>query len=322
MEHILVIRLKSIGDVILTLPAIHALRENFPQARITYLTSRENASLLQGFPEVNDVIVLDRAKMRGGNPFKIAGEFLRLVRQLRAGKFSLVVDLQGYGETAWLTRLTGARERWSTIYSSGRAWAYTRTNPRNPVAHATDAHLELLRHCGVKADNIRYEFTLPPDALESARKILVENKIDPAKPILFIQAFTNIPHKNWPLESYLAVARYWRERGIQIVFGGGPADRVPLQVTANEGFCVTAGTPLLVTAGLLQLSTFVLGGDTGMLHLAVALGKRVLMLMHNARPGSPVPYRHPDWVIAAPAPVSIHLITVDQVNTELARHLP
>jgi ADP-heptose:LPS heptosyltransferase len=321
MENILIIRLKSIGDVILTLPAVHAIRESFPSAKITFLTSQENSSLLQGFSEVDDVIVLDRAKMRGGNPFKIVSGFLHLLRQLRGGKFSHAVDLQGYGETAWLTRLTGAPERWSTIYKTSRAWAYTRTLARNPVVHATDAHLDLLRHCGVKVEKTRYEFTVPPDAQAAARKIFADNHLAPAKPVLFIQPFTNIPHKNWPLENYLAVARYWRERGLQIVFGGGPADRSPLQAAAAEGFCVTAGVPLLVTAGLLQLSSFVLGGDTGMLHLAVALGKRVLMLMHDVRPGSPAPYQHADWAMAAPATVSIHLITVAQVNAALEPHL-
>ena len=60
-ENILLIRLKAIGDVVLTLPAVGALRENFPAAKITFLTSKENASLLRGFREVNEVMALDRA---------------------------------------------------------------------------------------------------------------------------------------------------------------------------------------------------------------------------------------------------------------------
>ena len=111
MENILLIRLKSIGDVVLTLPAVNVLRENFPAAKITFLTSQENVALLRGFREVNEVIALDRATLRCGNPLKVIPEFFGLLRQLRAGKFDLVVDMQSYGETAWLTRLTGAPER-------------------------------------------------------------------------------------------------------------------------------------------------------------------------------------------------------------------
>ena len=94
MENILVIRLKAIGDVVFTLPAISMLRENFPAAKITFLTSKENASLLRGFREVNEVIALDRAALRSGHPLKIGAEVFGLIRRLRTGKFSLVVDFQ------------------------------------------------------------------------------------------------------------------------------------------------------------------------------------------------------------------------------------
>jgi heptosyltransferase-1 len=67
-ENILLIRLKSIGDVLFTLPAVHRVRENFPGAKITFLTSRENAPLLEGFREVDEVITLDRARFQSGNP--------------------------------------------------------------------------------------------------------------------------------------------------------------------------------------------------------------------------------------------------------------
>ena len=107
-ENILLIRLKSIGDVVLTLPAVNAMRDNFPSAKITFLTSKENAPLLRGFSEVNEVISLDLAALRSGNPFRVLPELFGLLRRLRAGKFSLAVDFQGFGETAWLTRLTGA----------------------------------------------------------------------------------------------------------------------------------------------------------------------------------------------------------------------
>ena len=318
MENILLIRLKSIGDVVLTLPAVRAVRENFPTARITFLTSRENSKLLQGFRDVDETITLDREKLRSGNPLKTVREFSSLIYQLRKGRFSLVLDFQGYGETAWLSRLTGAARRGSSFHHPGRQWAYTLSPAGDESLHAADAHLELLRRTGLRVGAIRNEFQLPTDALTEARAFLSANGLDPAKPILFIQALTSGPHKNWPLAHYLAVARHWRQRGIQIIFGGGPGDRTALQPAAAEPFCVAAGVPLLVTGGLVQLASLVLGGDTGVLHLAVALGKRVIMLMHQAIPGSPIPFQHPEWVIAAPEPEAIGRIPVDQVNEAVA----
>lgn len=319
MENILLIRLKSIGDVVLTLPAVNAVRESFPNAKITFLTSKENTPLLAGFREVNQVITLDRTALRSGNPLKMAREFFGLLRRLRAGKFSLVVDFQGYGETAWLTRITGAPQRWGQVDHHGRGRAYTRRIEPILAVHPAEAHLSLLKQCGLNVDDLRNEFILPEPAVNDARAWLANHQLDSTKPIIYVQPLTSGSHKNWPLENYLAVARHWRSRGVQVVLGGGPADRAALEPARREGFAVSAGVPLLVTGGLMQLSSLVLGGDTGALHLAVAQGRRVLMLLHQDTPGSPVPFQHPDWVIVAPMPVAIAKIPLADVLAAIDR---
>ncbi|HZI32973.1 MAG TPA: glycosyltransferase family 9 protein, partial [Candidatus Binatia bacterium] len=163
--NILVIRLKSIGDVVLTLPALSVLRDNFPTAKISFLTSAENAPLLRGFRDVDEAISLDRAALRGGNPLRMAGEFFGLLRRLRTGKFSLAVDLQGNGESAWLTRITGAPQRWGAVHKPARRRAFTQSISHQPQLHAAESHLELLRHGGLKISAVRNEFMLPADAL-------------------------------------------------------------------------------------------------------------------------------------------------------------
>jgi len=278
-ENILLIRLKSIGDVVLTLPAIHAVRENFPAAKITYLTSKENATLLRGFREVDQVIAIDRAALRTGNPLKIVPEFFRLLNRLRAGNFSLVVDFQGYGETAWLAWLTGAPQRWGGVYRRNRAWAYTCGIPRNENLLIAEWNLSLLKECGFGVTKICNEYVLPTDALDTARLFFTRNQLDLNRQTLFIQALTSVPHKNWPLEKYLLLASYWRKRGMQVIFGGSSADIATLEPARLAGFPIAAGSPLLVSAGLVKLSTITVGGVTGLLHLAVAMQKRVVMLI-------------------------------------------
>jgi ADP-heptose:LPS heptosyltransferase len=295
--NILLIRLKSIGDILFLLPAVHRLRENFPGAKITCLTARENASLLEGFQGVDEVILLDRVRFQSGNPGAILSEAFSLFRRLRRGKFSLVVDFQGYGETAWLARLSGAPQRWGNVYGPGRRWAYTHGVTRNERIHHVDWYLSLLEQCGLPPGKIVNEFVLPEEALGEAQKFFVAHNLDAAKPVLFIQPFTSSPHKNWPLDRYLAVARHGREHGLQILFGGGPAERAALEPARQAGFPVSAGVSLLVTGGLMKLSSLVLGGDTGALHLAVAMGKRVVMIRDSIAPGSPYPYQHPDWAV-------------------------
>ena len=82
---------------------------------------------------------------------------------------------------------------------------------------------------------------------------------------------------------------------MQIIFGGGPADRAELAPACAAGFVVAAGAPLLVSGGLTKLSRLTIGGDTGLLHLAVAMKKRVLMLM--AARGQTYPVQHADWAL-------------------------
>lgn len=294
---ILVTRLKSIGDVIFTLPAVNALREHFPNSKITFLTSKENGPLIEGFAEVDDIMTVDRAAFHKGHVTSIAREALSLWRTLMRKKFSVAIDLQGYGETALLTWLTRAPERWGSVYRNARGLAYSRGVTRDPALHPVDWNLFLLKQCGVEAKSVRNEFVLPESALNEARAVFRRLKLDTERPTLFFQPFTSTARKNWPLESYLALANHWREQGVQVLFGGGPNDRSALEPVERAGFAVSAGTPILASAGLTKLSTLVVGGDTGLLHIAVALKKRVVCLAPASRT---YPFQHADWKISPP----------------------
>jgi ADP-heptose:LPS heptosyltransferase len=313
-SRILIIRLKSIGDVLLTLPSVAMIRENFPDAKITFLTSAENVPLLRGFSDVDEVIALDRAALRSGNPLRVVPSFFNLLRRLRTGKFDLVVDFQGYGETGWLSRFTGARQRWGSIYNPNRNWAYTRRVERCGNTHPADGNLDLLRQCGLAISAPKNEFALPPDAHAAALKYFADNEMDSAGRTLFLQPLTSSAHKNWPLENFIELAKHWRADGGQVIFGGGPKDGEALQPVVAAGFAVSVGVPLLVTGGLMKLSTLTVGGDTGAMHLAVALGGRVIMLMHAREPGSPHPFGQPGWAISPANTTEMAEISLDTVR--------
>lgn len=312
-ENILLIRLKSIGDVIFTLPAVHVVRENFPDAKLHFLVSKEHAPILRGFADVDEIIPLDRAVYRSKNFTTASVETFKLLRELRGKKISRVIDFQGYAETEMLSWWSGAPERWGNVYHFPRGWTYTRVSPRDWQLHPAEWNLQLLRDCGLRVGVIRNEYVLPDNALADAKLFFTGNDLDLAKPTLFIQPFTSNPKKNWPLENYLELAWHFRSKGLQIIFGGGPDERQKLEPARDAGFVVAAGTPLLVSAGLMKLSTVIIGADTGLLHLAVAMGKRVVMLMRSVSPGKPHPFQHPDWTIATAVGQPLSNIEVDSV---------
>jgi ADP-heptose:LPS heptosyltransferase len=320
-SNILLMRLKSMGDVVFTLPSVHLLRASFPRSRISFLVSAENAPLLEGFREVDETIVLDRSRYRGGNPFHIVGDTFALIRRLRRSGFSLVVDFQGYGETAWLARLSGAPQRWACVHATPRRWAYTRTIRYRNRVHPIDCYLSLLHEGGLGPGTVRNEFVLPETALAEARRFFAEQRLALDRPTLLIQPFTSTVKKSWPLNRYGAVARHWRERGRQVVFGGGPGERAALEPMRQAGFAVSAGVPLLVSAGLAKLSALTLAGDTGLLHLATAMGKRTVGIIRSTAPGNKYPYPHPEWAVTPPAGLDVRTIETDAVIAMCERAL-
>lgn len=314
-QRILLIRLGGFGDVIFTLPAVNLLRSVYPKAQTTFLVYHEFASLLEGFPGVDKTLTLDRARFRTFNPWTICAHLGSLLGSLAGGRFDLTVDFQGFGETAFLSWFTRSAQRWGSVYRPGRKWAYTRGVWRNPALHPIDYHLELVRQAGgIEPAAIRNEFVPPEKHVNEAREFFARHKLDPGRPTLFIQPFTSSEPKTWPLERYLATAQLWRSRGLQILFGGGPGDRAALEPARKVGFAVAAGASPLLSAGLVKLSTLVLGGDTGLLHLAVAMGKRVIMVIRSVQPGACIPFGHPDWTIVPPPGLHVSAVTLETVN--------
>lgn len=311
-NNILLVRLKSLGDIIFTVPAVNLVRDNFPDANITFMVSKEYSPLIAGFREVNEVIPVDRELYRRKNLGAIVGETLALLNCLRRGNFSLVADFQGYGETALLTYLTRAVRRFGMVNRPARRWAYTHPVRLRREQHPIEWNISMLRECGLKVGQIRNEFLLPSANLDEAHSYVASLGIDPSLPTLFVQPFTSTPLKTWPLENYITLARHWRASGVQVVFGGGPNDCVALKSALDSGFPVSAGVSLLTTAGLMKLSALVLGGDTGMLHLAVAMNQRVVMLMGSSKARTH-PFQHPDWAIAPLENQYVASLTPNQV---------
>jgi ADP-heptose:LPS heptosyltransferase len=318
-KNILLIRVKSIGDILFTLPAVHVVRENFPNARLHFLVSREYAPLLRGFTDIDEIVPFDRAIYRSGNLKEACAGTFQLLRELRREKFPLAIDFQGYGETEFFSWWSGAAERWGNVYHPFRGWTYTQASSRDEKIHPSEWNLSLLRRCGLKTDRIRNEFVLPDEALTKARRFFAANNLDENKPTLFLQPFTSNLQKNWPLEKFLRLAWHWHSQGVQILFGGSLSERDMLQPARAAGFSISAGAPLLVSAGVMKLSTLVVGADTGLLHLAVAMGKRSVMLMQSNAPGSSHPFQHADWTVTPPAGKTVAEIQPEAIIEACAR---
>ncbi|MCM0758003.1 glycosyltransferase family 9 protein [Sporomusa sphaeroides DSM 2875] len=324
IESILVIRRGAIGDIIFTLPAYYLLRANFPNSKISFLVKENYAQVLKGFPGLDEVWVTQN---KSKNVLKLWEAGSDILDKVKNSNFQLAIDFSGNSGNAVLLWLSGIKHRWGSIKSSNtlRERLYTNTVVRlssldSPVSdlpdlHRIDQNLLLLKKGGLTCFPVKNEYIIQPENQEKANTLFSNWGLSLQKPVIFIQPFTGdgIAGKAWPLERYAILADYWRNQGLQVVFGGGPEDREKLNAVA-ERFPVAAGqTDFVTSVGLTVLSSIVIGGDTGLMHASLAAGKRTVMLVGPTDHRRIGPYRHPEWAIRPPQGKLVADISVEQV---------
>jgi len=300
-ERILVIRLGAVGDVVRTLPAAAALRAAYPDARLAWLVEPASASVLAGQPWLDEVILFPRERLRHalrrGHPRELAREAAAIRRQLRAGRFDLVVDFHAILKSGVLARLSNAPRRVSyarPVAREGAAWFATE-HARLPPAKRSrfERNEALVRYLGIEAPLPARPLAVPAAAVERIERALGPG---PAPVVIHPGTSDATPHKRWTPAGYGAVARALAAEGIPALVSAGPAesDRAIVEaVLAAAGGAARAAptTPgLLDLAALFARSRLYLGGDSGPMHVASLVGTPVVQLLGPTDPVENAPY--------------------------------
>ena len=272
MEKILLIRLSSLGDIVLTTPAIRAIRAHFPNAYIAMLVAKQSADVLQQNPNLNEIIQFDRSVRD-----KDTGEMLRILRILRQRKFALTFDFQRKFRTELLMYLSGASER------VGKGILCTIRVPEQGNKHATEHYFDLLHAAGIPAEDRELEMFLSKSeradafyAFEGAGVTELQLKVG-----LFPGAGWKL--REWMPERFASIGdRLVQHFNAQVLIFGGPKD-VELVTTV----CNLMNEPAIPFAGTLQIRQLAaciekcdlfLTNDTGPMHIAAAVGTPTLAL--------------------------------------------
>jgi lipopolysaccharide heptosyltransferase II len=279
--NILIIRLRLVGDVVLTTPAIRALRRRFPDARLTYLVERAAAPIVLENPHLDDVMIVERT--RGWRRLR---DDLRLARTLRGRRFDVVIDFHGGPRSSWLTRATGAPRRIGYTIA-GRGWMYTdrvhrprELRPRHSVANQSD----LLAPLGIPPlDPLTdpAEMAETAEACERVERVLAAAGVPETAQLIVMHVSAGNPFRRWPADAFaeLAAALARRSPRRRILFTSGPSDTgavAEIARSAREALGAEAAGRIVVTEelGLADLRVLVaraalyIGGDSGPLHLA------------------------------------------------------
>jgi heptosyltransferase-1 len=298
-RNILIIDFGQLGDVVLSLPALRAIRKRFPRARITVAAGKPGAEVIGLSGYADETFVVDRVALRDGfKPLSIFRVF-KIVQDVRRKKFDFVIDLHSLSETNLLGFLSGAPKR---LYSRrpGRSLDYLANfQPRPPIEtdhrkrHLIDRYLDVLIPLGIeKAERLPALKTTPVDDAAIAQR-LNKAKADAGAPLVGLFPGAGHPSRRWPIEQFASLADFLiRNDQVKVVVFLGPEERAfikdfrrqfPPSVVILDQLTI----PQLAAAQA-RLAAFV-SNDTGPMHIASAVGTPVVLLLDKRAPESYLP---------------------------------
>jgi heptosyltransferase-1 len=282
----LVVRLGSLGDIVHTFPAVAALRESFPASEIVWLTHARYKPLVQSSGLATTIWTTDT---------RAWSSVIKTIREIRAASFDTAIDYQGLWKSASLPFLAGVKRRVGFSAESVREFGvpllYT-DRVRAISAHVADQNGELSKRAGAQNAVANVHLDPPPLQHEELPRNL---RSDVMKSYVVLSPGGGWRSKCWPPERFGELCKkIFESLSLRCLINYGPGEEdLASQVRAASGDAapVLFNGELGVLMTLLRSAVCVVGGDTGPLHLAVALGTPVVALFGPTDPARNGPYR-------------------------------
>jgi len=281
-QHILVIKLKQPGDVLVSTPVIAALKEAWPGCRLTYLVPRGAEDMVSGHPKLDGLLVMDR---RG----QTWGQTLTFIRDLRRQRFDLVLELSGGDRGAICAWLTGARARLGFQRPRQPFWqrrgCFTRLLPRPPVKmHMVDQNLEAVRALGIEPVNPRLQFFWDDRTEQGVRDLLKARDLA-GRPFVVMHPGAGWRFKCWTPAGYARVLEALEQNwGLPVVLTGSRAAHeqellaAVLQETRAAPVDLAGRLTLKELGALIAKARLFFGMDSAPMHLAAAVNTPAVAL--------------------------------------------
>jgi len=314
---ILIVKTSAIGDVIHTLPALNVLRRKYPEARIDWLVEEAAADLLIGHKALDTVLVSRRKTwvrdLRQGKVLAAWRGFADFGKRLRVNEYDLLIDFQGLLKSGIFVGLARAKRK--VGFGKGMEHAecsYLFLNePLPPVSmdqHAASRELLLLKAIGIESEEVVFDLPVGEEQREKINRLLVAERLDPARPLVAINPMTTWETKHWRNERFALVADQLLDQGLAVVFSGGPRDvrgieeiRGAMHGTAAS---LAGRTTLKELAALYERAAVLITTDTGPMHLAAAAGAPVVALFGPTAPWRTGPFGEGHMILRAEIPCS------------------
>lgn len=304
MLRILIIRLSAIGDVVRALPVLHVLREAYPDAQIDWVVERKSASILEGHPYLDNLLVFER----GGALLKAAGQFVALCARIRKAHYDIVLDLHGILKSGLIAGCSRAARRIGFASPRSQEGSHFFLNERVAVdlerLDRVEENLLLCRNLTRQQGRPSILIYVPRDTQESV-DLFFDETFDSGKQVVAVHAPVDRPEKQWPLPYYSALCDLLLADGrFEVLLTWGPGQlnttREVLENARRSPVLAPELPDLKHYAWLVHRSNLYFGGDTGPMHVASAMGTPVVAVFGGTDPTKHAPYRKPYALLSAP----------------------
>ncbi|MCE5286371.1 MAG: lipopolysaccharide heptosyltransferase II [Pelosinus sp.] len=302
-QNILIVKLSAIGDVIHALPVPYALKQQYPEARITWVVEKAAYDLLTNNPYIDELLLFEKAKCKTvWGAIKYAISF---AKELRKRHFDLALDLQGLFKSAAISWLSGAKKK--LVYCNARELSDkigTRICGEHTEGHVVERYLDVARYVGCRVNEVIFPLRITETEARKAEATAVHAGLRFDKPYVVLAPGTNWRTKCWPTEHFAALADKLYENNIIPVLVGGKSDQrlaeAIIQQSSIPPVDLTGKTALKELAHIIKHAKAFVGGDTGPMHLAVAAGTPVITLFGPTDPARNGPYGGNGKVLVTP----------------------
>jgi heptosyltransferase-1 len=302
-KNILIIKLSAIGDVIHALPVACALKQTYPNARITWVVEKASYDLLTNNPYIDEIILFDKPKFKSLSGLLTNG--YKFSKLLKSHNFDLAIDLQGLFKSAAISYLSGAPKR--LVYCNARELSDKigqRVCGSHENGHIIDRYLDVAQYLGCKIDQVEFPMSITEVEAQKAEAIANYAGLRLENPYVVLAPGTNWASKCWPTAHFAKLADKLYDSNIIPVIIGGPADqRLAQEILTNTKIPpidLTGKTSLKQLAYIIKKSQVFVGGDTGPMHLAVAVGRLVVTMFGPTDPKRNGPYGDNHTVLLVP----------------------
>jgi ADP-heptose:LPS heptosyltransferase len=312
-KKILFVRLSSLGDLILTLPTLKAIKDRYPDAHISWLVQEALQDVLSGNPYLDEIIPVDLLSvtdkyatpatwLRGGVRF--FNNLKKAAHIFRERRFDVVLELQALFKSGVFAYLNRGAERYG--FKNARELSHLfLSHPlfvRDKSRHAVENYLQFARYFGCYTEEVGFPIAIPPEDEHYIEGVLSQAGIKEGDLTVFVSATARWQSKFWEQGAFARLGdELVRRYGAKLVFSGLPSERGYLEgITAQmrEDALVMAGrTTIKQFLALLKRSHLYVGVDSGAMHAAAAFGVPVVALFGPSNPRWIGPYGQEEGIV-------------------------